>query len=244
MFTLPENPKSIRIIGLIGWLYVVIISCGVYAHFWVRASWFPVGRKFEEPGRIMIEEGPLRFSLAADLLMVLCDVVVAYFLFVLFKSINRDMAKLTAILRLVQSVILVVAIIWLIQLLPLTDTTKIVVGNQQLLEVQNQIKSILQIHENIYRISGVFFGISLILLGRLILDTEFVPDILTLLMTMAGLSYILDGFISILFPEYSPITETLVTGAAIIAELFFCLVFLFIWLTATLNTRKQTLNLP
>ncbi|EAR14822.1 DUF4386 domain-containing protein [Robiginitalea biformata] len=244
MFTLPENPKSIRIIGLIGWLYALIISCGLYAHFWVRASWIEVGRRFDFSGRIMIEEGPLRVSLAADLLMVLCDIVVAYLLFVLFISINRDIAKLAAIFRLVQSVILVVGIIWLLQLLLPSGSAANALDPLNISERQNQMRSVLQIHDYIYLIGGIFFGISLTLLGRLFLDAVFVPDILALLTILAGLSYMVDGFIFLLFPEYTLITETMVTFAALIAESLFCLWFLFIWLLGTLRGRGRTLNLP
>lgn len=244
MFTLPENPKSIRILGLIGWLYVVIITCGLYAHFWVRASWLEVSSEFEVSGRIMIEEGPLRISLAADLLMVLCDIVVAYLLFVLFKSINRDIARLAAIFRLVQSVILVVGIIWLLQLLPQSGSAANLLNPLNISEAQPLIRSVLQIHDYVYLISGIFFGISLILLGQLFMKTPFVPDILALLMTLAGLSYMADGFISLLFPEYALITETMVTCAALIAELLFCLWFLFIWLIAARSAKRHNLNLP
>lgn len=62
-------------------------------------------------------------------------------------------------------------------------------------------------HSNGYLLSGVFFGISSLLLGVLIFKSSSIPKLFGVLIATAGISYQLDSFAHFLFPEVSSITN-------------------------------------
>lgn len=70
----------------------------------------------------------------------------------------------------------------------------------------------------------MFFGVSCIALGYLILKSGFLPRVLGILMTIAGACYLINSMTLILFP---PLASILLLLPAFIAELSLAL-----WLTA------------
>ena len=58
----------------------------------------------------------------------------------------------------------------------------------------------LKMHARGYNISGVFFGIYMLLLGCLIFKSGFLPRMLGVLMALGGLSYLTDSFAIFLLP--------------------------------------------
>lgn len=233
------------VIGVIGILYLLIIVCGVYAHFVVRTPWLESQPGTDFLAVLRADEMKLRLSLAADLVMVLCDIVVAYLFYVLFKPVHRHLARMAAVFRLIQSVIIIIGILLLFQLLPLISLDTVLPGMMDNPNTQaGWAFKILQVHGQVYMLSGVFFGISCALLGRLFLAADFLPDLLGILLTVAGMAYVADGFVNLLLPEYALVTEWMVIMAALIAEILVCLWFLAIGAKVSLGRSRKSVTLP
>lgn len=232
------------LIRLIGIFYLIIIACGVYAHFMVRMPLLLLegASEIEMMEAFQQNEVQFRLSIAADIIMVVSDIMVAYLFYILLKPLNRNLASLAAIFRLIQSVIIIGGIVLLCQLLPLfqgeTDWLADMVQGRAV-----WVSTILKIHAQVYVFSGIFFGLSCSILGRLFLTADFLPDLLGILVSVAGLAYVVNGFTHILLPEFAPVTEGIVVVAALIAEILVCIWFLLLGLKGTLIQKRKTVNL-
>ncbi len=68
---------------------------------------------------------------------------------------------------------------------------------------------------------GFFFGLHLILLGYLVYRSTFWPKIFGILLLLAGITYIAEGYVKILVPNLSSIMSVIVPVVAVPAELGF-----------------------
>jgi hypothetical protein len=84
----------------------------------------------------------------------------------------------------------------------------------------------LNAHSYGYLISGVFFGISCVILGYLIFKAKYYPKWLGILVVAAGFSYLIDCVVNFLFPEFESTSEILVITIAVVSELSLCLFLL------------------
>ena len=82
-----------------GFGYLIIIIAGIFAEFFVRSALIVPGDATATAGNIMASEGLYRIGIAGDLVMLVCDVVVAWALYVLLKPVNKGLALLAAFFR-------------------------------------------------------------------------------------------------------------------------------------------------
>jgi hypothetical protein len=140
-----------------------------------------------------------RFGLAADLIMLACYLAVTLLFYDLFKPVGRSLSLLAAFFSLVGITILVVNS--LNHLAPL-----VFLGGAHYLSAfePSQLQALallsLKMHARGYSISGVFFGIYMLLLGYLIFRSGFLPRILGVLMVVGGLGYVTDSCALFLSP--------------------------------------------
>jgi hypothetical protein len=97
----------------------------------------------------------------------------------------------------------------------------------------------LRMHARGYIISGVFFGIYMLLLGHLIFRSGFLPRILGVLMAIGGLSFLTHSFASFLLPTLmARLPDVGMLGG--IAELALCLWLMVMSVNAT--KKENQLN--
>jgi hypothetical protein len=73
-----------------------------------------------------------------------------------------------------------------------------------------------------YTISLVFFGFSILVVGYLIFKSGYMPKILGILLIVAAVGYLIDGFANVLlinYADYADIFGAVVFGPALVAEL-------------------------
>ena len=73
-----------------GFLYLVIIIAGIFAEFFVRSSLIVAGDATATANNIAASEGLFRAGIAADMVMIMCDVAVALLFYVLFKPVSKS----------------------------------------------------------------------------------------------------------------------------------------------------------
>ncbi|HVG35021.1 MAG TPA: DUF4386 domain-containing protein [Pyrinomonadaceae bacterium] len=208
-----------------GVLYLLTIIMGVFAELFVRGALVVRDDAAATATNIMAQEPLYRFGLAADLVMLVCYIVVTLLFYDLFKPVGRSLSLLAAFFSLVG--IAVLAVNSLNHLAPL-----IFLGGAHYLGAfdVNQLQALalvsLRMHARGYTISGVFFGIYMFLLGYLIFKSGFLPRILGVLMAVGGLSNLLNSFAVFLFPTLMARLPDIVLLAGI-AELA-----LSLWLVA------------
>jgi hypothetical protein len=215
-----------------GAFYLITIIMGVFAEVFVRGSLAVRDDAAATATNILAHEQLYRFGLAADLIMLVCYVAVTLLFYDLFKPVGRSLSLLSAFFSLVG--IAVLAFNCLNHLAPL-----IFLGDSHYLSAfePNQLQALtlasLRMHARGYSISGVFFGIYMLLLGYLIFRSSFLPRILGVLMAIGGFSFLTHSFAIFLAPALlSRLPDIGMLGG--IAELALCL-----WLIAMgVNVQK------
>ena len=133
------------------------------------------------------------------LITFICDVLAAWALYVLLKPVNENISLLTAWFRLVYTVIALVALLDLVTVLQLLNTSSISTLFQPD-QLQAQVMLSLQVFRSHWYFGLLFFGIHLVLLGYLVLRSKYIPALLGVLLVIAGLGYILTTLKPYLFP--------------------------------------------
>lgn len=208
-----------------GVLYLIIIVSGIFSEGVVRSSLVIYGDAQTTISNIKSAELLFRFGFVSDLLMVIADIGIALVFYWMLKPIQKILSLTAAVLRLAQAVF--------IGLNLLNHFSVILVLNSQELnasyspdQIGSIIMTLMEVHTYGYLLSGVFFGISCMILSYLIKRSIWLPSTFGILIGIAGLFYITDSLTHFLFPELSSLTEIMVIAGALIAEVSFAL-----WLT-------------
>lgn len=220
------DKKTARIAGV---LYFIIIVSGIFAEFFVRQSLVVPGDATATATNIMASEGLFRVGIAGDLIMIMSDIALALAFYVLLKPVSNALSLLAAFFRLVQATILGVNLLnlfFVLQLLSGAETFATLSADQ----LHSLASMFLTGHGIGYSIGLIFFGLSLFVLGYLVVKSGYLPKILGIMLLVAGAGYLIDSFASLLLPNYGDfetIFALVVFLPAFIGELAMALWLLF-----------------
>ncbi len=214
-----------------GGFYLLTIIAGVFAELFVRGALVVRDDPAATATNISAHETLYRLGLAADLIMLVYYLAVTLLFYDLFKPVGKSLSLLAAFFSLVGIAVLAVNSLNLLS--PL-----VFLGGAQYLSAfeTNQLQALalasLRMHARGYVLSGVFFGIYMLLLGHLIFRSGFLPRMLGALMAVGGVSFLINSFAIFLLPALAArLPEMGMLGG--VAELL-----LSLWLLA------QGLNAP
>jgi hypothetical protein len=231
---LPSLRNTGRVAGL---LYLVIIVAGIFAFFIVRGSLVVPGDAAATASNIAGSESFFRVGIAADLVMILCDVAVGLIFYILLRPVSNGLALLAAFFRLVQAAMLGVNLLNLFIALQFLSGAAYL-GPLGADQTQRLALVFLEVHGIGYSISMVFFAFSLLVLGYLIFKSGYMPRLLGGLLVVAAVGYLTDSFAGFLLPNYADFAEVfqmIVFAPALIAELS-----LAVWLIIRGVSRTAT----
>lgn len=217
---------SLRTHGRIaGLLYLAIIIGGIYAEFFVRMSLKVPGDAATTAAQIMAADGLFRSGIAADLLMIVCDVAIGVIFYVVLRPVNNTLALLAAFFRLAQAATLGMNLLNLLVAGRLLSGAAYldVLGTDQLYA---QAMLALEAHSMGYALAMVFFALSILLLGYLIIKSDTIPMIFGVFMIVAALGYLIDSLGGFFWPGYATYQEIftmIVLIPALVAEVSFAL---------------------
>jgi hypothetical protein len=219
-----ETPPPVyaRVAGL---LYLVIIVSGIFSEAFVRSSLIVAGNANATAANILAS-GPLfRIGFAADALMLLCDVAVAVLLYMLLRPVSRTLSLTAAAFRLTQAEILGFNLLnYHAALLLMSGAGYASAFEPEQLHTLGMF--FLDLHGHGYDLGLLFFGVSNLILGYLVVRSGYFPALLGYALMAAAAVYLTGSLARFLFPDYL----SLVTPAYIVpllAELSFAL-----WLLA------------
>lgn len=193
------NSRSLSKIA--GFSYLIIFFAAIFANFFVLESILKNPLETVQQNSMMV-----RFGIVAFLITVVFDVVVAWALFKLYKS--HPLSGLSTYFRMMHAAIMGVAIF----ALPMTLTLR----NE--LEILKQV----EIFNTIWLIGLFFFGIHLILLGKIIVK----PKLIAIFLIIAGIMYMADTAAHFMMPnykEYSSVFLAFVAIPSIVGEMSFAI---------------------
>ena len=204
-----------------GFLYLIIIVCGIFAEVVVRSNLIVPGDATATAANILASEGLFRVGFAADSIMLLADVAIAILFYVLLKPVSETLSMMAAAFRLIQAAVLG------FNLLNQYTAMLVLDGNGYMDALNtNQLHSLamlsLDVHSHGYDLGLLFFAFSTLVLGYLVHRSACFPRILGFGLIAAGLVYLVGSYIRFLAPDY---VGSFAPAYAIplIAELAFCL---------------------
>ena len=162
----------------------------------------------------------IRLALVGFLIVTILDVMVAWGLYVFLKPVNESLSLFTAWLRLVYAALLGAALIGLVHALQFSSGADFL-ASFDASQLEAQTKLFVRTFIAAWEMGLVIFGFHLLMLGFLVLKSTYVPKIIGVLLVIASLGYLVDGFGRILSPDY---------GISIALFTFIGEVVLLIWL--------------
>jgi len=195
------NQTSLGTAALTAAIGLLIMAIAApFAELYVYPKLIVPGNAAETVQNIMANRALFTAGMFGYLIAFLCDVLVAWALYLLLKPVNENLSLLTAWFRLVYTVIAIMALLNLVTVLKLVNPTNpSLIAQPDLL--QAQVMFSIQTFKSHWYFGLLFFGIHLGLLGYLVFVSKYIPRILGVLLVIAGLGYILTTLKPYVFPN-------------------------------------------
>ena len=217
--------SPVKYARIAGFLYLVIIVFGIFSEVFVRSRLIVTGDAAATASNILASPGLFRIGFAADAIMLLCDVAIAVLFYVLFRPVSKTLSLTAAAFRLTQAAILG------FNLLNYYAALLLLNGNEYAATfAAGQVSALallfLDLHRHGYDLGLLFFGLSNLFLGYLVVRSTFLPRMLGYGLIAAAVVYLVGTFTLFLFPPYAALISPMYV-VPLIAELAFCLWLLF-----------------
>ncbi len=185
-----------------GLAYVVLNVLALFANFFALDRLTVPDDAAATVSNIVNSELLFRSGIAAFIIVLIADVVVAWALYVFFQQTSRELSLFAAWFRLVYAAIALAALLNLLAVLKLVDgagyATALEAGQRNA-----QVMLSLDAYSNGWSISLVAFGVHLLLLGVVIVKSSHAPSILGILVAVAGIGYVVRHLALVLLPNFA-----------------------------------------
>jgi hypothetical protein len=207
-----------------GALYLIIIALGVFAQVFVRDRIIASGDAAATAAHITSMESLWRFGIAAEFLAVICTVLLAMVYFFLLRPVSKELNLLAALFRLTAITVQAVSLVNLVAaLFPLANVAFIKAFTPEQLYALTSLA--IRSHSYGYSVALLFTGCTFLVHGYLIFKSGYLPRALGVMIQIAGLGYISNGFAIILYPAIANMVFL-----AIILPVFISETALSLWL--------------
>ena len=218
-------PDRRRMAVLAGVSYVVLFVLAIFANFAVRERLVDTADATATFTNLAANQGLVRAAIVAFIVVFALDVVVAWALYHVFRPAGEALSALTAWFRIVYTVFLGVAVVFLYAVLQLVDGPEYIATlGAPTLEANTMLA--LDAFNATWLIGLVAFGVHLILIGAMILRSGIAHRALGIIIGIAGSAYVFDTAAYTLVSGYSANAEiftAIVAVPAVIAEATFTL---------------------
>ena len=149
-----------------------------------------------------IADNTFLFNVAIFLILItiVCDIVVAWALYIFLAPVSKRLSLVTAWFRLLYTGVYLVAVTNLIKVYALTKGSSYFLSNSS-----EQVSEFILFYIKSYKYEWFFglvlFGLYLMLLGFLVLKARYIPKVMGWLLIIAGLGYVIGHSKVFLFPE-------------------------------------------
>ena len=202
-----QSPSRRTMALLAGWSYVALFGLALFANFFVRERLVDATDAAATFTNLAENQGLVRAAIAAFVVVFALDVVVAWALYHLFRPAGAALSALAAWFRIVYTVFLGVAVVFLYLVLGLTgDAAHITAVDSTTLEANTMLA--LDAFNMTWLVGLVAFGIHLVLLGVMIVRSGMARRVLGGILIVAGLAYVFDTAAYTLYDGYTPRTRT------------------------------------
>ena len=198
--TAEMSPRTLALIAGVGLLLIAFLAS--FAQFGVVKALVVPGDAAATVANLVASEGLFRAGIAAFLIALMLDIVLAWALYLLLAPVNRSLALLSAWLRVAFAAVFASALVNLLDAaLAVSGATPVTLQSEAL---QTQVlASVTAFSTGFTAIAHAIFAICNFCLGYLLIKSVNFPTLLGVLMFVAGGGYLADAFGTILIPGYS-----------------------------------------
>lgn len=217
------SPRQSALIAGVGYLIIFVLA--IFANFFVVTSLIEKGDAAATTANIVDSQGLFRAGLISFLVVFILDVVIAWALYIFFRTLSRDLSLVTAWFRLVYTAFLGVGLIYFFRVLQLVSGADYLTafGTGQL---DAHVMMSLDAFEFAWLIGLVCFGVHLVLLGSLALRSASIPRLLGYVLILAGAAYVFDTLAHAAlanYEDYENVFLAIVAIPSVIGELWFAM---------------------
>ncbi|WMT40987.1 DUF4386 domain-containing protein [Paenibacillus sp. D2_2] len=172
-------------------------------------------------GRLVVQDNPaltfqnilasvnlFKAELLGWLIILICDVIAAWALYIVLAPIHKGLSLFGAWLRLIYSAMLGIAILNLVFVLLLSKNIPYL-SSFDASQIQALMMVSLEAFQSIWSIGLIIFGGHLLIVGYLALRSGNIPRIISILVLLGGIGYISIHLCNIFLPDYSKWISTL-----------------------------------
>ncbi len=194
--------KTARLAGL---LYLILVITGVYSIIYVSSKIIVLEDAITTSKNILNNEFLFRTGIISDLISNIIFVFLVLTLYRLFKQVNEYQAKLMVVLVVVQ-----IPAVFIMEAL---NITSLMIFKGEILQTfelnQRQDLAMLFLKINDYGTLTLemFWGLWLLPFGLLVYKSGFIPRIFGILLIIAGIAYMNNSLVSLLFPSYNTLVN-------------------------------------
>ncbi len=194
------SQRKLALTAGLGLLFMALLA--PFAEFGVLTTLVVPADATATVNNLLTSDGLFRAAIAALLIVILLDVLVAWALYVLLRPENPDVALLTAWLRLAFTAVFAYALVNLLDVAQLLGNAGYVatLAPEQL---HAQVMSSTASFRNGWDVALAIFGLHLAGLGVLLFRSSLFPRVIGVLVMVAAGGYLVDTFGAILVPDYA-----------------------------------------
>jgi hypothetical protein len=189
-----------------GLAYLGIIATGIFAEFAVRGSLVVDDDAVATAENIAGSPGLFGVGIGADVVMIALDVVVAFGLLGLLRHVDRRLAITATVLRLIQGAVIVVNLVNLTRALGFARDAAGGDGPVLAGAAQDALDAV-ERHALGYDVGLIAFGLSCLVLARILAVGDLVPRLLAWGMGVTGVVYLVGSFAALFAPGASTAIE-------------------------------------
>lgn len=173
---------------------------------------------------IKTSEMLFRIGVFSWLVILICDVLAAWGLYIFLKPVNKSLSLIMAWFRLIYAAILGAALLNFVYVLLLIKDDGPAAD-----QLQANVLLFLNGFYNLWGVGLIIFGLHILFLGYLAFRSGYIPKILGILLIIAFFGYLITNLLDLLLPDYEDL-KTIIEWIFIIPML--SEVALGIWLLA------------
>ena len=179
---------------------LIMLLFYLFAELFVFKKLIVPGDAATTANNIQASELLFRTGICFMLIVFICDIVVAWALYIFLKPVNESISLLTAWFRLIYAAMLGIALFNLVYVLIYLSSAKYL-AVFEIDQLHSQALLFINAFYDVWAIGLIVFGFHLLTLGYLVFKAHDIPRILGVLLMVAGLSYLIDYIGNFLFPN-------------------------------------------
>jgi hypothetical protein len=200
--TTDHDTTSIQPIARIaGALYLLVAVLAGFVHFYVPGALVVPGDAAATAANITASQGLFRAGIAAELVVLLIEVVLTVLIYVLLRPVSRTLSMVAAVSRLAMTIVHGLNVLNNVVVLVLLSG-----AGYLTVFAPDQLNALVMLFLDAYSfgftLGIVFFALHCLTLGYLIYASGYFPRILGVLFVIASLGYLIDSFARVLVADH------------------------------------------